>query len=76
MDAENWPRLVIMLLSNPEKIALGLVIGFGAWRWIRELWREMKDDSHHESLVDTLMKENRELRDELRKERQEHEHHD
>ena len=56
-------------MEHPEKGALMLVLLAGAWRWIRELWRETKDDSHHESLVETLMKENRELRDELRKER-------
>ena len=62
MDAENWSRLVIMLLSNPEKIALGLVIGFGAWRWIRELIREARGAAQEETLVEMLLRENRELR--------------
>lgn len=68
-NAPSWSELLSAVMEHPEKGALMLVLLAGAWRWIRELWRETKDDSHHESLVETLMKENRELRDELRKER-------
>lgn len=71
-NAPSWSELITAVLAHPEKGALLLVLIAGAWRWIRELWRETKDDSHHESLIETLMKENRELRDELRKERHEH----
>lgn len=73
-NASGWPELLSAIFSNPEKGALFLVLLAGAWRWIRELWREGKDDEHHESLVETLMEENRRLREELRKEK--HEHHD
>ena len=75
-NAPSWSELATAFLAQPEKGALLLVLVAGAWRWIRELWRETKDDSHHESLVETLMKENRALRDELRQARQEHNHHD
>ncbi len=73
-NASSWSELLAAIFSNPEKGALFLVLLAGAWRWIRELWREGKDDEHHESLVETLMEENRRLREELRKEK--HDHHD
>lgn len=77
-NAPSWSDLLSAIINYPEKGALLLVLLVGAWRWIRELWRESKDDSTHESLIDTLMKENRELREELRKAREarEHGHHD
>lgn len=63
MDGEHtWPRLIIALLSSPEKIALGLVIAVGAWRWIRELIREARGAAQEETLVEMLLRENRELR--------------
>lgn len=65
----SWLDLLSALLTHPEKGALLLVLLAGSWRWIRELWKERKDDTTHESLIETLMKENRELREELRKER-------
>ena len=64
-NASTWSELLSAIISNPEKGALLLVLLAGAWRWIRELWREGKEDSHHESLVETLMEENRKLREEL-----------
>ncbi len=73
-NASSWSELLSAIFSNPEKGALFLVLLAGAWRWIRELWREGKEDEHHESLVETLMEENRRLREELRKEK--HDHHD
>lgn len=74
-------ELLSTLVTHPEKGALLLVLLAGSWRWIRELWKERKDDTTHESLIETLMKENRELREELRKERHSHDsesdkHHD
>ena len=73
-NAPSWSELATAFLTHPEKGALLLVLVAGAWRWIRELWRESKEDLSHESLVELLMKENRELRNELRTERQEHRH--
>ena len=74
MDADAWSRLALTLLSSPEKIALGLVVAVGAWRWIRELVREARGAQHEETLVEMLLRENRELRAELRKQREdEHE---
>lgn len=74
MDVDAWSRLALNLLSSPEKIALGLVVVVGAWRWIRELIREARGAQHEETLVDMLLLENRELRAELRKQREdEHE---
>jgi len=71
-EVGHWAALLQWVLGNPEKGALFLVILAGAWRWIRELWREGKEDTHHESLVETLMEENRKLREELRKEKHDH----
>lgn len=65
-------ELLAAIFTHPEKGALLLVLMAGAWRWIRELWREKKEDETHESLVEMLMRENRQLREELRKERGEH----
>lgn len=67
MDADAWSRLALTLLSSPEKMALGLVIAVGAWRWIRELIREARGAVHEETLVEMLLRENRELREELRR---------
>ena len=63
MDADAWSRLALTLLSSPEKIALGLVIAVGAWRWIRELIREARGAAQEETLVEMLLRENRELRE-------------
>ena len=63
-NAPSWTDILSAFLAYPEKIALLLVLFAGAWRWLRELWVERKDDSHHESIIDILMKENRELRGE------------
>lgn len=71
-NASTWSELLSAILNNPEKGALLLVLLVGSWRWIREMWRETKDDTHHESLVETLMEENRKLREELRKEQHGH----
>lgn len=71
-NASNWSELLSAIVSNPEKGALLLVLLAGAWRWIRELWLESKEDTHHESLIETLMEENRKLREELRKEKHDH----
>lgn len=65
-EATNWAGLAQWALSNPEKIALGLVIVAGAWRWIREVLREAKEDATHETFTEILMRENKELRAELR----------
>ena len=73
-NASSWSELLSAIFSNPEKGALFLVLLAGAWRWIRELWRETKDDSHHESLIETLMEENRKLREELREKEKHHDH--
>lgn len=70
MDADDWSHLALTLLSSPEKIALGLVIAVGAWRWIRELVREARGALHEETLVEMLLRENRELRSELRQRRE------
>lgn len=69
MDADAWSRLALTLISSPEKMALGLVIAVGAWRWIRELVREARGAVHEETLVEMLLRENRDLREELRRRR-------
>jgi ABC-type nickel/cobalt efflux system permease component RcnA len=61
-NAPSWTDILSAFMAYPEKIALLLVLFAGAWRWLRELWVERKDDSHHESIIEILMKENRELR--------------
>ena len=63
--------MALNLLSSPEKIALGLVVAVGAWRWIRELIREARGMQHEETLVEMLLRENRQQRDELKQSREE-----
>jgi len=66
-DAGSWASLVQWVLSNPEKGALFLVIAAGAWRWLRELRGEAKTEDSKESFMDILLRENKELRAELRR---------
>lgn len=68
-DAGSWAALAQWVLSNPEKGALFLVVLAGAWRWLRELRNSARDDGDRETLMETLIRENRELRSELREER-------
>lgn len=73
-EPTRWHELVVAILDHPEKLALGFVLLVGFWRWIRELLHSSKEDSQHETFVDTLLRrlkeaehENKELRDELRR---------
>ena len=68
MDADpgNWATLLQWALSNPEKGALFLVVMAGAWRWIRELRKEATEDRQHDSFTEILLRENKELRAELK----------
>ena len=70
-NAPSWTDILSAFLAYPEKIALLLVLFAGAWRWLRELWVERKDDSHHETIIEILMKENKELREENKELREE-----
>jgi flagellar biosynthesis/type III secretory pathway M-ring protein FliF/YscJ len=63
----EWIRA---FLTNPEKAALLLVIVVGAWRWIREIIRELRGAEREETMLELLIRENRELREELRKDRE------
>lgn len=49
-------------LENPEKCALGMVMLAGVWGWVREFRRAGREDNERESVLDSLLKENRELR--------------
>lgn len=65
-EVGHWAALLQWILGNPEKGALFLVILAGAWRWLRELRRDAVDDQQHETFTEMLMRENKELRAELR----------
>lgn len=65
-DSGHWAALLQWILGNPEKGALFLVILAGAWRWLRELRRDVVDDQYHETFAELLLRENKELRAELR----------
>ena len=69
MDDSSWIELMKTFIANPEKMALAMVIAVGAWRWIRELIKEARGDAQEQTLLDVLLRENRELREELRKSR-------
>lgn len=65
-DSPDWiERLLRLFFDHPEKSALLIVIVAGAWRWLRELIREMRGAEHEETMVEMLIRENRELREEL-----------
>jgi len=68
-DAGSWAGLLQWVLSNPEKGALFLVLMAGAWTWIKELRGKAKTDDAKEEFLDTLIRENKDLRSELRDER-------
>lgn len=63
-DATDWIVLLHWAIQNPEKGALALVLIAGVWRWVREFRKDMKNDEHHESFTEILLKENKELRQE------------
>lgn len=68
-EANNWAGFLQWVLSNPEKGALFLVLLAGAWTWIKELRGKAKTDDAKEEFLDTLIRENKDLRGELREER-------
>lgn len=55
--------------NNPEKGALGMVVLAGVWQYIREFRNSLKADENRESFTDMLIRENKDLRAELREER-------
>lgn len=61
-ETGEWITLLQWAIGNPEKGALALVLVMGAWKWIRELRKELKEDQQHESFTETLLRENKELR--------------
>lgn len=65
-EPSQWATVLQWVLANPEKGALFLVVLAGAWRWIRELRREVVEDKHQESFTEILLRENKELRAELK----------
>lgn len=60
--ADEVKAVFLLLLENPEKAALLLVVITGAWRWIRELFREHKEDTQHDVFMELLLKEDKDLR--------------
>lgn len=53
---------LLAILEHPEKGALLLVILAGAWRWLRELFREHKADEQHDTLIERMLKDDQILR--------------
>lgn len=72
-DAGGWLAAITAFIERPEKVALLLVVLAGAWRWIRELFREGKDDNRHDTLMDRLLKNDAVLREENDQLREENE---
>lgn len=61
-ETGDWFALLHWAVQNPEKGALAMVLVAGAWRWVRELRKDWKDDTHQETFTEVLIKENKELR--------------
>jgi len=72
MDSESY-AMARWLLEHPEKSALGAVIVAGVWRILREIWKDVRGKKD-ETLIETLMRENYELRAELRHGKRDHDH--
>lgn len=70
MDDKTWTSILSDVFTHPDKIALGFVIIVGAWSWIKQLIREARGTAQEETLIETLLRENRELREELRNRRE------
>lgn len=63
-DGISWLGLLQWIGNHPEKGALGFVILAGVWQYIREFRNGLKADGNRESFTDTLIRENKELREE------------
>lgn len=51
------------IFENPEKGALFIVLMAGGWRIFREIWKDLGGvRTREETLIETLMKENHDLR--------------
>lgn len=68
-EEPGWRELIQAFLDHPEKSALFMVLIVGAWRWIRELLHSSKEDTQQETFMETLLRENKELRAELKEAR-------
>lgn len=66
----TWVSLLQWIADNPEKGSLALVLAIGAWRYVREMRTDSKADDARESFTETLIEENRKLREELLAERE------
>lgn len=74
-ESGGWSSLFRLLLEHPEKTTLLFLVLVGVWRYLLELIRENREVSRHETLLESLLRENQELRDRLLKEtklRQDH----
>ena len=60
MDSEGY-AIAKIVLENPEKAALIAVIIAGVWRIFREIWKDLRGKKD-ETLIETLLRENHELR--------------
>lgn len=61
-ESASWIAIARMAFENPEKAALVAVIIAGVWRIFREIWKDLRGKKE-ETLIETLLRENHELRD-------------
>ena len=67
VDDFGWKEMIQAFIDHPEKSALFMVLIVGAWRWIRELLHSSKEETQQETFTELLLRENKELREELKK---------
>ena len=60
-DTSSWTSFIQWLFTNPEKAALFMVLITGAFRWIKELKKEIKEDHRQDNIFDLMFKENKDL---------------
>lgn len=62
MDSHEGVEIARIVFDNPEKAALVAVIIAGVWRIFREIWKDMRGKKD-ETMIETLLRENHELRE-------------
>ena len=56
-------NMVRWALENPERGAMAIVLAAGGWRILREIMKDIRGTkTREETLIETLMRENDELR--------------
>lgn len=67
IDPKPWLDALTWALANLPNLSLLLVIAAGAWVWFKDLWVHGREEGHHESWLQMVLRERSELGEENRK---------